>query len=66
MRDRREERNRIAKGFLPRSTEFHWSVFVGPRKKVHRINEGYGLVPRKKDFAKDPRKEISGNQSCQV
>ena len=35
----REERR--AKGFLPRSTEFRWSVFVGQKTKVHRIDEGY-------------------------
>ena len=30
-----------SQGFLPRSTEFCWSVFVRPRMKVHRIDEGY-------------------------
>ena len=65
-RERREERKRRAKGFLPRSTEFRWSVLVGLRTKVHRIDEGYAWVPRKKYFAEDLRKEISGNRSCRV
>ena len=55
-----------AKDFLPKSMEFRSSVFVGPRSKVHHIDKGYVWVPRKKDFAEDPRKEISGNRSCQV
>ena len=54
----RKERKKRAKSFLPRSTEFHRSVFVGPRIKVHRIDKGYAWVPRKKDFAKDPRREF--------
>ena len=54
----REEKKRKAKSFLPRSTEFRWSVFVGPKTKVHRIDEGYAWVPRKKYFIEDPRKEI--------
>ena len=29
--------------------------------KVHCIDEGYAWVPRKKDFAGDPSKEISRN-----
>ena len=33
----RDERKRRAKGFLPRSTEFRWSVFIKPRTKVHSI-----------------------------
>ena len=62
----RKERKRRAKGFLPRSTEFRLSVFVGPRTKVYRIDEGNAWVPRKKDFTKDPRKEISRNRSFRV
>ena len=34
--------------------------------KVHRIDEGYAWVPRKKDFAEDLRKEISGDRSFRV
>ena len=58
----REEKKEIGEpSFLPRSTEFHGSVFVGPRTKVHRIDERYAWVPEKRDFAKDQRGEISGN-----
>ena len=38
--------------------ELRWSDFVGPRTKVHRIDEGYAWVPKTRDFAEDPRKEI--------
>ena len=62
----REERKRRAKSFLPRSTEFRWSVFVGPRTKVHHIDEGYVWVPRKKVLAKDPRNDILGNLNYRV
>ena len=30
--------------------------------KVHLLNEGYVWVPKRRDFAKDPNGEISGNQ----
>ena len=62
----REERKRRAKSFFPRSMEFCWSVFVGQRTKVHRIDEGYAWVPRKKGLSEDPRKDISGDRSCRV
>ena len=38
---RKEKEKEESQGFLPRSTEFRWSVFVRPRTKVHRIDEGY-------------------------
>ena len=34
------------------------SKFVGPRTKVHRINEGYTWVSKMRDFAKDPNEEF--------
>ena len=40
-RERERERERGEPSFLPRSMEFRGSVFVGPRTKVHRINERY-------------------------
>ena len=40
MRERRGEKE-DSQGFLPRSTEFHWSVFIVPIKKVPRIDKGY-------------------------
>ena len=52
--------------FLPRSIEFPWSIFVGPRTKVHRIDGRYAWVPKKRDFTEDPRGEISGNRSFRI
>ena len=46
------------KDFIPRSTEFRWSVFVGPITKVHHIDEGYAWVPKPRDFIEDPSKEF--------
>ena len=46
------------KSFLPRSTEFHWSKFVGPRMKVHCIDKDYVWVPKMRDFADDPNEEF--------
>ena len=40
-RERDEKKERGESSFLPRSTEFYGSVFVGPRTKVHRIDERY-------------------------
>ena len=54
----REERKMRAKSFLPRSTKFYWLVFVGLRKKVHRVGEGYAWVPKTRDFAKDPNEKF--------
>ena len=54
----REERKRRDKSFLPRSTKFRRSKFIGPRTKVHRINEGYAWVSKMRDFAKDPNEEF--------
>ena len=54
----REEGKRRTKSFLPRSTEFCWSVFVEPRMKVHRIDEGYAWVPKTQDFTEDPNEEF--------
>ena len=47
-----------AKSFLPRSTGFCWSKFVGPRMKVHHIDEGYAWVPKTLYFSKDPNEEF--------
>ena len=54
----REERKRRAKSFIPRSTKFRRSKFIGPRTKVHRINEGYARVSKMWDFTEDPNEEF--------
>ena len=59
---RREERKRRAKGFFPRSSDFHRLEFVEPRVKVHLLGEGYVYVPKKRDFSKDQREEFGGNR----
>ena len=65
-REREEKRERGEPSFLPRSTKFCGSVFVGPRTKVHCIDERYTWVPENRDFAKEPIGEILGNQSYRV
>ena len=57
----REERKRRAKNFLPRSTEFRWSKFIGPRTKViasKRATLGY----RKHEISPRIKTRSSGNQ----
>ena len=56
--EREEKKERGESSFLLRSTEFRGSVFVGPKTKVCRIDEGYTWVPEKRGFSKDPRGEI--------
>ena len=34
--------------------------------KVHLLDESYVWVPKRGDFAKDPKEEISGNQGFQA
>ena len=38
--------------------EFGPSEFVGPRTKVHLLDEGYTWVPKTRDFAEDSREEF--------
>ena len=65
-REREEKRKRGEPSLLPRSTKFRRSVFVGPRTKVHLIDEEYAWIPEKRDLIEDQRGEISGNRSCRV
>ena len=61
----REEGKKRVKSFLPRSTEFRWSKFVGPKMKVHCIDEGYAYVPKMRDFVEDSREEFGKSKvSC--
>ena len=39
--------------FSLQSTEICWSEFMGLRKKVHLINEGYVWILKTRDLAKD-------------
>ena len=53
------EKGRVQYFFRP-SSEFRRSEFVGPRTKVHRLDEGYACVPKRRDFTEDLNKEIWG------
>ena len=44
--------------FSLRSMEIRWSVFVGPKTKVHLLEEGYAWIPKTRDFVQDSRKEF--------
>ena len=58
QRERERERERESSNFSLRSTEIGWSEFVGPRMKVHLLDEGYAWVLKTRDFAKDLSKEF--------
>ena len=47
MGEQEEEKERVQDFFL-RSSEFCQSEFVWPRTKVHRLDEGYMCVPKKR------------------
>ena len=64
-RERRREREREP-SFFPRSSKLRQSNLVKPRTKVHCIDEGYKYIPEMRDFAEDPKEEISGNQRFQA
>ena len=65
MRESKKERHRT-KDFFRQSTKFCRLEFVGPRTKVHCLDEGYACVPKRRDFTEDPKEEIWGNPSFQV
>ena len=48
--------------FFRRSTKFCRSKFIETKTKVHRLDEVYAHIPKRRDFTKDPKKEISINQ----
>ena len=60
LSERERKRRERAPSFSLRSTEHLWSDFVGPQTKAHRIDEGYALVLKRKDFDEDPKEEIQG------
>ena len=53
-----EKREMKNQNFSLRSTEFRRSEFVGPRTKVHLLDEGYVWVLKTWDFADDSSKEF--------
>ena len=51
VREKRERgEEKINPTFFPQSMEFRRSEFVGPRPKVHRLDEGYAWVPKNERF----------------
>ena len=50
----REREGEREEGFLQRFTGFRRLEFVGPRTKVHCLNEGYAWVSKRRDFTEDP------------
>ena len=54
----RKEKEKKNQNFSLRSTKFRWSEFVGPRTKVHLLDEGYVCVPKIWDFTKDSSDEF--------
>ena len=65
MGEQEGEKERVQDFFL-QSLEFRLSEFVGARTKVHRLDEGYACVPKRRDFTENPKEEIWGNQSFQI
>ena len=59
------EKERVQDYFL-RSSEFRRSEFVRQKPKVHRLDEGYACLPKKRDFTEDPNEEIWGNHCFRV
>ena len=57
-----ERREREHPSFSLRSSEFSRSEFIEPRVKVHLLDEGYTYIPKMRDFTKDPKEEVLGNQ----
>ena len=47
-----------ASNFSLRSMEIRWSVFVGPKKIVHLLDEGYAWILKTRDFVEDSRKKF--------
>ena len=46
--------------FFRQSTGFRRLEFIETRTKVHRLDEGYAHILKRKDFTEDPKEEISG------
>ena len=56
MRERGSEKKN--QNLSLRSMEFRRSDFIGPRTKVHLLNESYVWVPKTRGFAKDSSGEF--------
>ena len=53
-----ERKKKKKSNFSLQSTEFRRSEFIGPRTKVHLLDEGYAWVLKTWDFIKDSSEEF--------
>ena len=54
--DKKKEKKNL--NFSLRSTEFRRLKFIGPKTKVHLLDEGYAWVPKTRDFTEDSSEEF--------
>ena len=57
-RGRKKKEKEKNSNFSLRSMEFCRSEFIGPRTKVHLLDEGYVWVPKTRDFPEDSSEEF--------
>ena len=60
MREGKRKGKKSYQAFFRRSTEFRQSEFVETKTKIHRLDESYTHIPKRRDFKEDPNEEISG------
>ena len=61
-REKGEKMRKKIQSFTRRPKGFRQSEFVEPRIKVHILNEGHAYIRKRRDFTKDPKEKILGNQ----
>ena len=66
MRERRRGKKKRRAKLSPTIYGVLWVGFRRAKNKSSSHDERYTWVPEKRDFAEDPRGEISRNQSCRV
>ena len=57
-RERERKKKEKYSNFSLRSKEFRRSEFVGPKTKLHLLDEGYVWIPKTPDFTKDSNEEF--------
>ena len=58
MREGERKKKKRNSNFSLRSTKFRSFEFIGPRTKVHLLDEDYMWVPKTRDFYGDASKEF--------
>ena len=56
--ERKRERKRASKPSFDDSRSSVGLEFIKPRIKVHRLDESFTHIPKKRDFTEDPNDEI--------